>query len=173
MKKKKVLFFHGLGGCNEPELTEFMEKYNVNFFNPTMDYELNKGNKKFNDYILSLGEDYDYIVGNSMGGFWAFHVGVMCNKKTILFNPALSEITMSYNWFYKNFYKWNLELPEPLRKEVDVKLFISDKDTTVVYEETFKWLEKMGYKYSFEWMKGHSHSFPLNLMIKNIFKEIL
>lgn len=172
MKKKKIMWFHGMGGEHEPELREFLKKYNLDFFNPSMDYELNKNNEKFNRYILDIADDYEYIAGNSMGGFWAFHVGCMLGKKTILFNPAISDITLSYKWFYDNFYKWNLEIPEPLRKKTNVKIFLSTHDDVVDTERTLSWLKENNFKHEVEWMENHTHSLPLDLIIKNIFKSL-
>jgi len=166
---KKVFWFHGLGGTHEEEVREILKNYKVDFFNPSMDYELNRNNPKFIKYIMEIAKDYDYIIGNSMGGFWAFHVGTLLGKKTILFNPAISEITLSYKWFYKDFFKVNKELTKELKEKTDVTLFISTDDTVVNYDKTFEWLNNMGYKYNFEWLKNETHSLDFNLIFKKIF----
>ena len=49
--------------------------------------------------MKELAEDVDMIVGNSMGGYFAYHLGKACGKPTLCFNPAISEVTTSYSWF--------------------------------------------------------------------------
>lgn len=107
MKKKlNVLYFHGLGGGysedNEKIILKNLAEGSAILY-PTMDYTLmyNSGVNPIDVYSeLKYVKDYiDVVIGNSMGGFVAFHVAKRLNKPCLLFNPALMETTMSYKMF--------------------------------------------------------------------------
>lgn len=102
--KKNILYFHGLGG-NSYELQEIVSNIKglpLKVYTPTLDYSMLIDNHYAFDfittYISKLNCDIHGIVGISMGGYMAYHLSKYYNVPALLFNPALSDITLSHKW---------------------------------------------------------------------------
>lgn len=82
-----ILYLHGLNSTNLNERTEWLSQYGK-VYHPLMDYQnipaaflyLEKLVKKYKPQV---------IVGSSMGGFMAYHLGNYYGIPGILLNPAL------------------------------------------------------------------------------------
>ena len=81
----KVLNLHGIYG--KPNNTAYNEliKYFDNVYSPAVDYE------NLNPYTIidKYKDDYDLIVGNSFGGFYASVLGTLTKARVVTINPAL------------------------------------------------------------------------------------
>jgi esterase/lipase len=108
----KVLFFHGLGGSLQEDkrniIVNVLGKKRTVVNSPELDYEdiANKGVDLIGAFDSYVGVwKPDVIIGNSMGGFLAFHIANKFSIPCFLTNPALPETTLSYSWFGKNLQK--------------------------------------------------------------------
>ena len=81
----KVLNLHGIYG--KPNNTAYNEliKYFDNVYSPAIKYE------NLNPYTIidRYKDDFDLIVGNSFGGFYACVLGTLTKARVITINPAL------------------------------------------------------------------------------------
>jgi len=83
----RVAFFHGLESLPRTEKNEMLEKEFDFVFAPPMDYY----NPLIFDNVLSTLEEnpVDYLIGSSMGGFFAYQLSTLLGIPTLLFNPAV------------------------------------------------------------------------------------
>jgi len=83
----RVAFFHGLESLPRTEKNEMLEKEFDFVFAPPMDYY----NPLLFDNVLKSLEDnpVDYLIGSSMGGYFAYQLSTILGTPTLLFNPAV------------------------------------------------------------------------------------
>ncbi len=109
----KVLNLHGMYG--KPNNTAYNEliKYFDNVYSPAINYE------DLNPYTIinTYKDNYDLIVGNSFGGFFASVIGTLTKAKIVTINPALPPY-LYINKITNGKYKFNDELKE-LFKTID------------------------------------------------------
>jgi len=86
------LYLHGLNSTNVNDRTEWLSKFGK-VINPLMQYQNYPENY---EYLEKLVQKYhpDVIVGSSMGGYMAFHLGNYYRIPTLLLNPALIMTTI-------------------------------------------------------------------------------
>lgn len=84
----KIIFLHGLESNNQSSKVTSMLNHGFEVHAPEMHYHSNP-----NLYSETLNYVLDYkpelIVGSSMGGYFAFHLGTHFKTNLILLNPAL------------------------------------------------------------------------------------
>jgi len=82
-----ILYLHGLNSTNINERTEWLSQFGK-VIHPLMEY---KNIPAAYQYLDRLVKKYkpQVIVGSSMGGFIAYHLGNYYGIPTILLNPAL------------------------------------------------------------------------------------
>ena len=82
-----ILYLHGYNSSHINDRTEWLQSFG-NLIHPAMQYRNFPENFQ---YIESLfqGQKLDVIVGSSLGGYFAFHLGNYYQVPTILLNPAL------------------------------------------------------------------------------------
>jgi esterase/lipase len=87
-----TLYLHGLNSTNVNDRTRWLSNFGK-VVNPLMHYRNYPENYK---YLEKLVQKYhpDVIVGSSMGGYMAFHLGNYFRIPTILLNPALIMTTI-------------------------------------------------------------------------------
>lgn len=85
---KRIAFLHGLESNNKSSKVEWMLSAGYEVFAPALDYRNEKG---LYQRILEEVKDFqpDLIVGSSMGGYFAFHMGTHLSTNLLLLNPAL------------------------------------------------------------------------------------
>jgi len=136
---KKVLFCHGLGGnglIDHKDVMEYFANRGIDIVSPTIDHQSYIRNPLIFNYFKKISEDCEYIVGNSMGGFFAYHIGKALGKPTLVFNPALSSVTTSYIWFNSS----TKYLPASNQK--DTLILLSTNDDVVDHRRTKEFLEQ-------------------------------
>ena len=84
---KNVLYLHGLEGNAFGPKTEFL-KTEFNQITPDIDYR--KDNIFLEILKIAIDLSPDFIIGSSMGGYFAKLIGEAINVPVLLFNPALS-----------------------------------------------------------------------------------
>lgn len=89
----KILNLHGLNGSCHNTNYEFLSKYyegndDVEIISPQIEYRDSSPYIVINE-LFSDAASADIIVGTSFGGFFAYVLGFILLKKTILFNPCI------------------------------------------------------------------------------------
>jgi hypothetical protein len=91
-----ILYFHGLNGSLSDEKRTTLEKY-FTVEAPQIDYERDN----VDEVVSSLCDfhTFDAIIGNSMGGYLAYHTARQLALPCLLFNPAIAErsVEIQYN----------------------------------------------------------------------------
>ena len=83
----KIAYLHGLESPGFSPKNTFLKKNFNKVYDPTIDYrEPDVWSKIYNDLIKFRP---DYIIGSSMGGWFAYNLGKKMGIPTLLFNPAL------------------------------------------------------------------------------------
>ncbi|MFI8379509.1 YqiA/YcfP family alpha/beta fold hydrolase [Leeuwenhoekiella sp. NPDC079379] len=90
-----ILYLHGLESKLNPAKKAVLEKYGI-VIAPDLDYK-NNPDAVQNVYEDNKTQPIDYIMGSSMGGFAAYHLGLALNKPVLLFNPALVKRSVVQN----------------------------------------------------------------------------
>ena len=80
----KILYLHGYQGSPNWDRIEWMESLGHEVIAPQIDYD-----KEHDFFINLLNQDFDFIVGNSLGGFTAFYLSIYKGKPSICINPPL------------------------------------------------------------------------------------
>lgn len=165
----KALYCHGMGGqgiTNPKVLMEFKRK-GIELISPTINYELYIGNPYLFDLLKELSKDVDMIVGNSMGGFFSYNLSKSTGKPSVNFNPAISPVTTSYNWFN------NVTHYEPSENQSKTNIYMSTRDLIVDHEEGREYLNKqpnfIKESDEIEFLYGETHS----LSFYTIFNKIV
>lgn len=160
---KKVLFFHGMGGgeIDEETINYIKKHYDVELISPHIQYDMWTDNPHLFPLINELAKDVDCISGNSMGGYFAYHTAKKLNKPVILFNPAISEKTLSYRLFHN--------ITEKIAG-VDNKVVsnLSTNDTVVDHVATRAFLEKNDKNNTNVDLNGMTHTLSYNLILSKI-----
>jgi len=83
----RVAFFHGLNANPISEKTEILNELYDDVYSPQMDYT---DPTLFNRVLLEILENRPkYLIGSSMGGYFAYCLSSITGIPTILFNPAM------------------------------------------------------------------------------------
>lgn len=95
MHKRKLLYFHGLHGSLSEEKRAALKTW-FEITAPQIDYEMENIDQLV-EYLLSAHE-FDALIGNSMGGYVAYHTARRFNLPCMIFNPALSTRSIQPNF---------------------------------------------------------------------------
>lgn len=161
----KVLFFHGSGGGSIAELGKMFKKQGLDLISPEISYYDFIGNEFMFPMLDKLAKEADVIVGNSMGGWFAYHLGIKNDKQVLLFNPAISNKTQSFKCF-------NDITPDISNIKLDktMRVLLSDKDEVVNHEFTRDKLAKTNCSdIRISDMVGEKHNIDFRSMISEIF----
>lgn len=90
-KDIKVVYLHGLESSGVSSKNTFLHELFGTVYDPVIDYRKQDAWEKILNQIIKIKPDY--IIGSSMGGWFAYKLGKLLNIKTILFNPALMKRT--------------------------------------------------------------------------------
>jgi len=82
-----VLFLHGLESKPTGPKMQYLKDRFTNYYAPEIDYEDPDVYEEILD--LCIAEEFDMIVGSSMGGYFAHAIGTTLGTPVIMFNPAL------------------------------------------------------------------------------------
>ena len=90
-----LLYLHGLESKLNAAKKAVLEQYG-SVLAPDLDYH-NNPDAVQQVYEMYKGQPIDYVIGSSMGGFAAFHLGRAFDKPVLLFNPALVKRSVPQN----------------------------------------------------------------------------
>ena len=85
----KIAYLHGLESSNDPKSPKIIW-LNDNFdqiYTPSIKYHNKESFTSITAHIKK--QNPDYIIGSSMGGYFAYLIGATLGIPTILFNPAV------------------------------------------------------------------------------------
>ena len=85
---KRIFFIHGLESSNKSSKVDLMQSKGFDVLAPIMDYTTN--DSLFSQTLEKVMEFQPHlIVGSSMGGYFASHIGTHYSTTLLLLNPAL------------------------------------------------------------------------------------
>ncbi|MGO4912040.1 YqiA/YcfP family alpha/beta fold hydrolase [Leeuwenhoekiella sp. W20_SRS_FM14] len=153
-----ILYLHGLESKLSAAKKEILEQY-ATVIAPDLDYKNNP------DAVQEIYEAYkkeaiDYVMGSSMGGFAAYHLGLSFNKPVLLFNPALVKRSVPQNIP-------NFKTPSSGFGQV----VVGGKDTVVDPADTLRFLGdrlKAGFNYRLHLRAEMSHRTPLEVFEEEV-----
>ena len=152
----KILFLHGLESSNDSSKVHFMRALGHDVHAEYMDYK-----KVLDLYSKTLNSIIDFnpdlIVGSSMGGYFAFHLGTHYKTNLLLLNPALPNRTFDPPI-----------LPDGNEKS-KIWALVGENDDVVRPKENIEILKRAGAKVS---LGDHEHRTPKEVF-EPFFKEVI
>jgi hypothetical protein len=86
-----VLYLHGLESKPTGPKMRYLKDRFLNYYAPEIDY---KNPEAFEEIVdLCIAEEFDMIIGSSMGGYFACALSSQLGTPVIVFNPALHSRT--------------------------------------------------------------------------------
>ena len=151
----KVWYFHGLESKAGGPKVEFLKKNATEVYAPVMDYS---NHKLFGELFRKITKEGapDFIIGSSMGGYFADALASHFGIKTILLNPAL--------------HSRNIIKKLPYGKEFGFSyVFLGSEDKIISPYKTIDMLQERGTAFKLN-LGSHGHRTPVNVF-KDIYNE--
>jgi hypothetical protein len=95
MRKMRILFLHGLESKPGCEKVQLLQSLGHIVQSPRIEYKDDKSYE--NLYKLTRHNNYDVIIGSSMGGWFAWNLGKELGVPVLLLNPALHSRSVDPN----------------------------------------------------------------------------
>ena len=155
---EKMLYLHGLESNQGGKKVDYLSsKYIVHA--PKLSY---KDPKCFDEIFRLIKEnDFDLIIGSSMGGYLALEMGEVFGLPTILFNPALHSRLFEPVNNYK-----------PKLGSTVHNVILGGKDEIIDCNKTCEYLNLNDIQYIKELIPNMTHRTPLNIFIDVVDKRI-
>ena len=157
---KRIFFIHGLESNNKSSKVDLMVTKGFDVLAPSMDYTTN--DSLFSQTLEKVLEfQPDLIVGSSMGGYFAHHIGTHYPSTLLLLNPAL--ISRSFE---------PKIVPDGVEKS-EVWALLGEQDELISPIENFKILQNMGATIR---MGKHGHRTPIEVfqgVLEELIKEMV
>ncbi len=147
----KILYLHGYQGSPNWDRIEYLESLGHEVIAPQIDYD-----KEHDFFINLLKMDFDFIVGNSLGGFTAFYLSIYRGVPCLAINPPL----------YMDL-KVRMNVPLGYKKKgcQDISVIIGNDDDVVDPKKTFDWLVKNKPTANVRLIDGMNHRFNISTFI--------
>jgi pimeloyl-ACP methyl ester carboxylesterase len=153
---KRIFFIHGLESSNKSSKVVWMQSKGFDVLAPSMDYTTN--DSLFSQTLEKVLEFQPHlIVGSSMGGYFAHHIGTHYPSTLLLLNPAL--ISRSFE---------PKIVPDGAEKS-EVWALLGEQDDLISPIENFKILQNMGATIR---MGKHGHRTPIKAF-QGVFEELI
>lgn len=122
----KILYLHGLDGTLSDDKREVLERH-FNIVAPQLDYRNTPDMyEKLNKLIEE--ENIQAVIGNSMGGCFAYYLSSAYNLPALCFNPALGYRPLNFDFSH-------------IQHSNNRKTFvIGTKDTVVPAKQNVEWI---------------------------------
>ena len=147
---KRVLYLHGLESSQGGKKVDFLSSQGM-VYAPDLDY---KDPKCFdNIFWLLQDNDFDLIIGSSMGEYLGFIMGEIFEIPTILFNPALHSRSFEPNNHYS-----------PKLGSSFHTVVVGNNDELIDPSKTIEFLEENQINYK-SYCGDHGHRTPLSVFI--------
>ena len=147
----KILYLHGYQGSPNWDRIGYLNSFGHEVISPQIDYE-----KEPHFFVDLLNTDFDFIVGNSLGGFVAFYLSLYKGKPSLCMNPPLY---------------MDLKVRMNLPPKYDIKgcnrihIISGTEDDVVNPFKTFDWLTVNKPTANFKLINGMGHRFDLDRFI--------
>lgn len=153
---KRIFFIHGLESSNKSSKVDLMQSKGFDVVAPSMDYTTN--DSLFSQTLEKVKAFQPHlIVGSSMGGYFASHIGTHYSTTLLLLNPALISRTFQPKI-----------LPDGKVKS-DIWALLGEYDDLISPIQNFEILQNMGATIR----KGkHGHRTPIE-SFKGVFEEMI
>jgi predicted esterase YcpF (UPF0227 family) len=141
----KILYLHGLDGSLSQEKKEVLERYFA-IVAPELDY---RNTPDMFDKLSNLfyTEQFDAVIGNSMGGCFAYYLSLFHSVPALCFNPALGCRRPV-----------EVRLPELKANSHPLVFVLGGQDTVVPAVENFTWIRKNpNPNFTLKWYNEMSH----------------
>jgi len=178
-----IIYIHGFGSSGEASKAKLLRAYcqenKIRFIAPSLPTTPDLAIKTLSELIESYQDNEPvYLMGSSLGGYYALYLSDKYNLKAVLINPAVNApetleraIGHGVNYYDNSTYEWNashLEMLESYEIEEpnleNLLVLLQKGDEVLDYEEAFDFLEgaKMvveeGGTHSFEGLERHLES---------------
>lgn len=154
----KIAYLHGLESNNLGPKNEWLKTIS-DLYNPLIDYKEKGVYRRLKSEIFEFKPNF--IIGSSMGGYFAYNIAKELNIKAILFNPALH--SRSYEPDMTGF---EVGIHNP-----SIYFVLGKNDTLIEPKKTVSLIESQNYDLLFF---EHGHDTPYQLfksVIINIIAE--
>lgn len=148
----KILYLHGYQGSPNWDRIEWMKSLGHEVIAPQIDYD-----NEQDFFINLLNKDFDFIVGNSLGGFVAFYISLYKGKPSICINPPL---------YMDLKIKMNLPIAYEIKGSQNISVIIGNDDDVVNPIKTFNWLTENKPSTSIKMIDGMGHRFGIEPFIE-------
>ena len=153
---KRIFFIHGLESSNKSSKVDWMRSKGFDVLAPSLDYATN--DSLFSQTLEKVIEFHPHlIVGSSMGGYVAHHIGSHYSTTLLLLNPALISRPFQPVLF-----------PEGTEKS-EIWALLGEQDDLISPIENFKILQNIGATIR---MGKHGHRTPLEAF-QGVFEELI
>lgn len=154
----KILYLHGLESKVGGPKVEYLEMLGHKVDAPDMCWDYSGNFISIADHI-AYEDDFDLIIGSSMGGYFAYELGKMFDIPVLLLNPALHSRSIEPHVE---------KVHEDLAADPLVFLGVGANDDVINYEKTLEILDnEAGCFFRPNYFKGnHGHQTPLDFFQK-------
>lgn len=153
---KRIFFIHGLESSNKSSKVDLMRSKGFDVVAPSMDYTTNED--LFSQTLEKVLEFQPHlIVGSSMGGYFAYHIGFHYSTTLLLLNPALISRPFQPKI-----------LPDGQVKS-DIWALLGEQDDLISPIQNFEILQKMGATIR---IGKHGHRTPIEAF-QGVFEELI
>lgn len=153
---KRIFFIHGLESSNKSSKVDLMRSKGFDVLAPSMDYATNED--LFSQTLEKVLEFQPHlIVGSSMGGYFAFHIGFHYSTTLLLLNPALISRPFQPKI-----------LPDGTEKS-EVWALLGEQDDLISPIQNFEILQNIGATIR---MGKHGHRTPIEAF-QGVFDELI
>ena len=142
----KILFLHGFESTLPSSKADWMMQQGHEVMAHPMGYEREDAFHVALECAITFRPEL--IVGSSMGGHFAFHIGTHISTRLVLLNPALHSRSKEY------------DQPDNGKYTPDVHVLLGRNDTLIDPETTKSILEPLDAKITFG---EHGHRTPLEI----------
>jgi len=146
-----ILYLHGYQGSPNWDRIEWMKSLGHEVTAPQIDYD-----NEHDFFINLLNKDFDFIVGNSLGGFVAFYISLYKGKPSICINPPL---------YMDLKIRMNLPINYSIKSCQNISVIIGSDDDVVNPIKTFNWLTENKPTTSVKIVDGMGHRFGIEAFI--------
>lgn len=152
----RVAYLHGLESKGIGRKNDFLNKTFSKVYDPIIDY---KDTENVWDIIYRDMLDFkpDYIIGSSMGGWFAYNLGKKLGVPTLLFNPALHNRSI------------NPKVDISGSKYPSHTLVLGDFDTVIDPIETERIIQDGLTNFNIN-RESIGHRTPINIFIEHVLK---
>jgi hypothetical protein len=147
----KILYLHGYQGSPNWDRIEYLESLGHEVIAPQIDYD-----NEHNFFMDLLEIDFDFIVGNSLGGFVGFYLSIYKGRSSICMNPPL---------YMDLKVRMNLPLGYKIKGCQNISIIIGGDDDIVDPKKTFDWLVKNKPTANVKIVDNMGHRFNINTFI--------